>query len=141
MSLKLTYDKVGDAFAMSRARVDGESGETWEVYPSAMLEVSELSGELLCVEVLDATEILGDLLEPLKSGEEFVVRHIEGDLSVIKDALLEPDEENEGCYKECLIFGSGENADKDARLKQVRGILAPYLALLRESTLQSTLSD
>ena len=126
---------------MSRARADGECGETWEVYPSTMLEVSDLSGELLCVEVLDATEILGDLLGTLKSGEEFVVKHIEGDLSVIKDALLEPDEENEGCYKEYLIFGSGEDADKDARLKQIRGILAPYLVLLQESTLQSTLSD
>ena len=142
MILKLTYDKAGDAFAMSGARVDGESGETWEVYPSAMLEVGEVSGELLCVEVLDATEILGDLLEPLKSGgEEFVVGHIEGDLSVIKDALLEPDEENEGCYKEYLIFESGEDSNRDTRLKQVRGILAPYLMQLREGTLQSTLSD
>ena len=141
MILKLTYDKAGDALAMSQERVDGECGEVWEVYPSVMLEVGEVSGELLCVEILESTEILGDLLNPLKSGEEFVVRHIEGDLSVIKDALLEPDEENEGFYKECLIFGSGEDADKGVRLKQVRGILAPYLGLLRESTLQSTLSD
>ena len=140
MSLKLTYDKAGDAFAMSQVRVDGESSETWEVYPSAMLEVSEVSGELLCVEVLDATEILGDLLDPLKSGEEFVVRHIEGDLSVIKDALLEPDEENEGCYKEYLIFKSDEEADRNTRLKQVRAALAPYLMHLRESTIHSTLS-
>ena len=140
MILKLTYDKAGDAFAMSQVRGDGECGEVWEVYPSAMLEVGEVSGELLCVEILDATEILGDLLDPLKSGEEFVVKHIEGDLSVIKDALLEPDKENKGCFKEYLIFGSGEDADKDARLKQVRGILAPYLMHLRESTIHSTLS-
>ena len=140
MSLKLTYDKLGDAFAMSCARVDGESGETWEVYPSAMLEVSELSGELLCVEVLDATEILGDLLDPLKSSEEFVVRYIEGDLSVIKDALLEPDEENEGSFKEYLIFKSDKEADRNTRLKQVRAALSPYLMHLRESTPHSRLS-
>ena len=85
MSLKLTYDKAGDAFAMSRARVDDECGEVWEVYPSAMLEIGEVSGELLCVEILDATEILGDLLEPLKSEEEFAVRYIKGDLSPIKE--------------------------------------------------------
>ena len=105
-----------------------------------MLEVSELSGELLCVEVLDATEILGDLLDPLKSSEEFVVRYIEGDLSVIKDALLEPDEQNEGCFKECLTFKSDEEADKNTRLKQVRAALSPYLMHLRESTPHSTLS-
>ena len=132
MSLKVTYDKVGDAFAMSRARVDGECGEVWEVYPSAMLEVDEVSGDLLCVEILDATEVLGDLLEPLKSGEEFAVRHIEGELSPIKDALLEADEENEGYYKEYLIFKPCEDTDRKARLKQVRGAIAPYLASLRE---------
>ena len=141
MSLKVTYDKLGDAFAMSYACAGGDCGEIWEVYPSAMLEVGEVSGELLCVEILDATEILGELLEPLKSGEEFSVRYIEGDLSLIKDALLESDEENEGSYKEYLVFKQGEEADKDARLKQVRGVLAPYLAPLRESALQSTLSD
>lgn len=132
MSLKVTYDKAGDAFAMSRARVDGECGEVWEVYPSAMLEVGEVSGDLLCVEILDATEILGDLLEPLKSGEEFVVKYLEGDLSMIKDALLEPDADNEVSYKECLIFKPGEETDRKARLKQVRGAIAPYLATLRE---------
>ncbi len=138
MSLKVTYDKAGDAFAMSRARVDGESGEIWEVYPSAMLEVGEVSGELLCVEILDATEILGDLLEPLKSGEEFVVKYIEGDLSMIKDALLEPDAENEGSYKECIIFKADEDAYRDTCLKQLRDTLAPYFALLRENVLSPT---
>ena len=138
MNLKVTYDKAGDAFAMSRARVDGECGEIWEVYPSAMLEVGELSGELLCVEILDATEILGDLLEPLKSGEEFIVKYIEGDLSMIKDALLEPDRKNEGSYKECLIFEPGEDACRDTCLKQLRDALAPYFALLRENVLSPT---
>ncbi len=141
MILKLTYDKAGDAFAMSGARIDGECGEIWEVYPSAMLEVGEVSGELLCVEVLDATEILEDLLDPLKSGGEFVVRHIEGDLSVIKDALLEPDEENEGHYKECLIFKPGEEAHRDACLKQLRDALAPYFAVLRGGALYQTHAD
>ena len=126
---------------MSRVRVDGDCGEIWEVYPSAMLEVSELNGELLCVEILDATEVLGDLLEPLKSGGEFVVKYVEGDLSVIKEALLELDEENEGSYKEYLIFKSDEEADRNTRLKQVRAALAPYLMQLRESTFQSTLSE
>lgn len=140
MSLRVTYDKVGDAFKMSHVRVDGECGEIWEVYPSAMLEVGELSGELLCVEILDATEILGDFLEPLKSGEDFAVRHIEGDLSPIKDVLLAPDEENEGYYKECLIFKPGEDAHKDARLKQLRDTLAPYFALLHENVLSPTYS-
>ena len=135
MSLRVTYDKVGDAFKMSYARVDSECGEIWEVYPSAMLEVGELSGELLCVEILDATEILGDLLEPLKSGEDFTVRHIEGDLSPIKDALLEPDEENEGYYKECLIFKPGDESHRDTRLKQLRDALVPYFALLRGGAL------
>ena len=141
MSLRVTYDKVGDAFKMSHARVDGECGEIWEVYPSAMLEVGELSGELLCVEILDATEILGDFLEPLKSGEDFAVRHIEGDLSPIKDVLLEPDAENEGYYKECLIFKPGEGAHRDARLKQLRDALAPYFAVLRGGTLYQTHAD
>ena len=141
MSLKVTYDKAGDAFAMSQVRVDGECGEIWEVYPSAMLEVGEVSGELLCVEILDATEILGDLLGPLKSGEEFTIKHIEGDLSLIKDALLEPDKENEGCYKEYLIFGLDEEADRNTRLKRLRDTLSPYLVQLRESAIHSTFSD
>ena len=138
MSLRVTYDKIGDAFKMSQARVNGECGEMWEVYPSAMLEVGELSGELLCVEILDATEVLGDLLEPLMSGEDFAVRHIEGDLSPIKDVLLAPDEENEGYYKECLIFKPGEDAHRDARLRQLRDALAPYFELLRENVLSPT---
>ena len=141
MSLKLTYDKAGDAFAMSRARVDGECGEVWEVYPSAMLEIGEVSGELLCVEILDATEILGDLLEPLKSEEEFAVRYIKGDLSPIKDALLETDEENEGCYKEYLIFKPGEDDAREARLQKVRDTLAPYLAPLREKVFYPAHAD
>ena len=141
MSLKLTYDKIGDAFAMSRGSVNGECGEIWEVYPSVMLEAGELSGDLLCVEILDATEILGDLLQPLKSGENLTVRHIDGDLSPIKDALLEPDEENEGSYKECLIFKPGEDADRKARLKQVRDTLAPYLAPLRNKALYPAHAD
>ena len=138
MSLKVTYDKVGDAFAMSYARADGECGEVWEVYPSAMLEVGEVSGDLLCVEILDATEVLGDLLEPLKLSEDFAVRYIEGDMSPIKDVLLEPDGENEGHYKEYLIFVPGEEAERDARLEQVREALSPYFALLDKNALSPT---
>lgn len=141
MSLKLTYDRRADAFAMSRSRVDGECGEVWEVYPSAMLEVGEASGELLSVEILDATEILGELLDSLKSGEEFAVRYVEGDLSQIKDALLEPDEVNEGCYKEYLAFGEGGENEMDSRLKQIREALCPYFVVLRESNFHSLLSE
>ena len=133
MKLQLTYDKEADAFAISRGRVIPEHAEMWEVFPWAMLEVGEESGNLLCVEILGADKILGDLLKPLKSKEKFVRVSIEGDLSPIKNALLNPDNEAEEGYKEFIMFRLGEEQARNTRLDQVRAALAPYLHSIHES--------
>ena len=131
MKLQVTYDKEADAFALSRERANHEHADLWEAYPWVRLEVGEESGDLLCVEILGASKILGDLLKPLDNGEEFACVSVEGELSPIKEALLEPDGESEGCYKEYIMFNPGEEAARDARLTQVRDALAPYLSPIR----------
>ena len=128
----MTYDKEADAFAMSRGRVNQEHAEMWEVYPWVLLEVGEESGDLLCVEILGAEKILGDLLKPLRSEESFYRVYIDGDLSLIKDALLGPDDKEDDGYKEHIKFGEGEEYARDTRLKQVRSALAPYLCRIQE---------
>ena len=129
MKLQVTYDKKADAFAMGRGQVNSEPTELWEAYPWVRLEVGEESGDLLCVEILGASKILGDLLNPLLYvGEEFVCANIEGEMSAIKDALLEPDGDTEGRYKEYIKFDAAEETARDARLSQVRNALAPYLS-------------
>lgn len=137
MKLQVTYDKEADAFALSRERINHEHADLWEVYPWVMLEVGEESGDLLCVEILGAAKILGSLLEPMKSEKDFVCLGVEGELSSIKDALLQPDEEQEGGYIEHIMFRPGEESARDARLKQVRDALAPYLSGIRVSELIS----
>lgn len=131
MKLQATYDKKADAFALSREQVNHEQTDIWEAYPWVMLEVGEESGDLLCVEILGAKKILGDLLEPLDVGKDFVCVSVEGDLSPIKDALLEIDDGPEGGYREYIMFERDEESAKDARLKQVHEALAPYLSDIR----------
>ena len=129
MKLQVTYDRKADAFALGQGQVNSEPTELWEAYPWVMLEVGEDSGDLLCVEILGASKILGDLLNPpLYAGEEFVCANIEGEMSTIKDALLEPDGDTEGRYKEYIKFDVGEETARVERLKQVRKALAPYLS-------------
>lgn len=129
MKLQVTYDKKADAFALNCQRVNQGHADLWEAYPWVLLEVDEETGDLLCVEILGAAKILGDLLSPLNTEEDFVCLEIEGDLSAIKDALLQPDGHVEDGYKEYIMFSPGEESAKDARLKQVRDALAPYLLL------------
>lgn len=138
MKLQVTYDKEADAFALSRERVSHEHADLWEVYPWVMLEVGEETGELLCVEILGAANTLGTLLEPLNTAEEFICVDIEGELFPIKDALLQPDDERKGSYKEYIMFHPSEETARDARLKQVRKVLAPYLSGIRVSELVHT---
>ena len=139
MKLQVTYDKKADAFALGPGRVNSEPTELWEAYPWVRLEVGEESGDLLCVEILGASKILGDLLDPLNTGEEFVCVgiEIEDELSPIKEALLVADIQAGGGYKEYLMFGPGEETARQARLKQVRNALAPYLSLVHVSKLIS----
>lgn len=132
MKLQVTYDRKADAFALSYERVNHEHADVWEAYPWVMLEVGEDSGDLFCVEILGAKKILGELLEPMDIGEDFVRVSVEGELSPIKDALLEIDDGPEGGYKEYIMFKRNEESAKDARLKQVREALAPYLYRIRE---------
>ena len=131
MKLQVTYDKEADAFTLGRGQVNGEPTELWEAYPWVRLEVGEESGDLLCVEILGAAKTLGNLLKPLDTGQDFVCASVEGEMSPIKDALLKPDGELEGRYTEYIMFGPGEESDQDARLKQVRAALAPYLHLIQ----------
>ena len=139
MKLQVTYDRKADAFALGRGHVNSEPTELWEAYPWVRLEVGEESGDLLCVEILGASKILGDLLNPLLyAGEEFVCANIEGEMSTIKDALLEPDGDTEGHYKEYIMFHVGEETARDARLKQVRKAFTSYLSSIRTSQLEQT---
>lgn len=138
MKLQVTYDRKADAFALSLGQVNGESIEMWEAYPWVRLEVGEESGDLLCVEVLGAAKTLGSLLKPLDTGQDFVCVSVEGEMSPIKDALLKPDGQAIGGYKEYVMFNPGEESAQDARLKQVRKALEPYLHLVRESNSAQT---
>lgn len=137
MNLQVTYDKKADAFALSCQREGQEHAELWEAYPWVLLEVGEESGDLFCVEILGASKILSDLLSPLHTEEEFVCVDIEGDLSPIKGALLQPDGQMEDGYKEYIMFSPGEESARDARLKQVRDALAPYLLDIRAGQIVS----
>ena len=137
MKLQVTYDKKADAFALSRERGNHEHADLWEVYPWVMLEVGEESGDLLCVEILGAANTLGDLLKPLHTEEEFVCVDIEGDLSPIKGALLQSDDQSKYSYQEYAMFSPDKESARYARLKQVRDALAPYLLDIRAGQLAS----
>lgn len=129
MRLQVTYDKEADAFTLGLGQVNSEPTELWEAYPWVRLEVGEESGNLLCVEILGAAKILGSLLKPLDTGQDFVCVSVEGKMSPIKDALLAADGDAEGHYY--IMFDVGEETARDARLRQIRKTLAPYLSFVQ----------
>jgi uncharacterized protein YuzE len=62
MSLKVHYDPEVDVLYIARA---GEEEEVVEVYPGLSLE-KDASGELIGVEILQASEILKEVIDPLR---------------------------------------------------------------------------
>jgi uncharacterized protein YuzE len=62
MSLKVNYDPEVDVLYIARA---GEEEEVVEVYPGLSLE-KDASGELIGVEILQASEILKEVIDPLR---------------------------------------------------------------------------
>jgi uncharacterized protein YuzE len=62
MRLKVHYDPEVDVLYIARA---GEEEEVVEVYPGLSLE-KDASGELIGVEILQASEILKEVIDPLR---------------------------------------------------------------------------
>jgi uncharacterized protein YuzE len=63
MSLKVHYDPEVDVLYIARA---GKEEEVVEVYPGLNLEM-DAKGETIGVEILRASKLLGQVLEPLRS--------------------------------------------------------------------------
>ena len=62
MSLKVHYDPEVDVLYIGRG---GEEEEVVEVYPGVNLE-KNASGELIGVEILQASKLLKEVIEPLR---------------------------------------------------------------------------
>ncbi len=62
MSLKVHYDPEVDVLYIARA---GKEEEVVEVYPGLNLE-KDASGELIGVEILQASKLLKEVIDPLR---------------------------------------------------------------------------
>ncbi len=63
MSLKVRYDSEVDVLYLAR---EGKEEEVIEVYPGVNLEMNA-EGELIGVEILQASQLLKGVIEPIRS--------------------------------------------------------------------------